>query len=97
MKKPKIINFATVLLLFFVTSCAGKINEENYEKISNGMSKSEVEKILGQGESQATSSVDLGEYGGTISSEFITWQSGSKVISITFSNDQVQAKAQVGL
>lgn len=61
------------------------------------MSVSSVEAILGKGESQASSSIDLGDYGGNISSEVMTWQSGTKVISITFSNGKVMAKAQNGL
>ena len=93
----KLIQITIVLLVFFLSSCSGKINSENYEKISNGMSKSQVESILGQGESNASSSIDLGEYGGNISSEVITWQSGMKVITITFSNGKVIAKAQAGL
>jgi uncharacterized protein YpmB len=93
----KFSKFSIVLVLALLTSCAGKINQDNYDKISDGMSKSQVENILGKGESQATSSVDLGEYGGTMSAEVITWQSGTKVISVTFSNGQVQGKAQTGL
>jgi len=89
----------TVLLFSatILTSCSGKINKDNYGKISDGMSISQVESILGEGESNASSSVDLGEYGGNISSEVMTWQSGMKVISITFSNGKVMAKAQSGL
>ena len=93
----KLIQITIVLLVFFLSSCSGKINSENYEKISNGMSKSQVESILGKGESQASSNVDLGEYGGNISSEVMTWQSGLSVISITFSNGKVMSKAQTGL
>jgi uncharacterized alpha/beta hydrolase family protein len=95
----KIITILTVLLFSatILTSCSGKINEDNYGKISNGMSISQVESILGEGESNASSSADLGEYGGNISSEVMTWQSGTKVISITFSNGKVMAKAQSGL
>jgi len=93
----KLIQITIVLLVFFLSSCSGKINSENYDKISNGMSKSKVESILGEGESNASSSIDLGEYGGNISSEVITWQSGMKVITITFSNGKVMAKAQTGL
>jgi hypothetical protein len=91
--------FQSVLisLSIFLVSCSGKLNKDNYEKISNGMSVSQVESILGKGESQASSNVDLGEYGGNISSEVMTWQSGTKVISITFSNGKVMAKAQNGL
>ncbi|MEJ6663159.1 MAG: DUF3862 domain-containing protein [Flavobacteriaceae bacterium] len=95
----KIMTILTVLLFSatILTSCSGKINKDNYGKISDGMSISQVESILGEGESNASSSVDLGEYGGNISSEVMTWQSGMKVISITFSNGKVMAKAQSGL
>ena len=89
----------TLLIAFslFLVSCSGKLNKDNYDKISNGMSVSQVESILGKGESNASSSVDLGEYGGNISSEVMTWQSGIKVITISFSNGGVMSKAQSGL
>lgn len=92
-----LLKSAIISLSIFIVSCSGKLNKDNYDKISNGMSVSQVESILGKGESQASSSVDLGEYGGNISSEVMTWQSGTKVISITFSNGKVMAKAQNGL
>ena len=92
-----IIRSLIILISLFLAGCSGKLNKDNYDKISNGMSVSQVESILGKGESQASSNVDLGEYGGNISSEVITWQSGTKVISITFSNGKVMAKAQNGL
>ena len=88
-----VVVFSTVILI----GCSGKINKDNYSKISNGMSISQVESVLGEGESQASSSVDLGAYGGNISSEVMTWQKGMKVISITFSNGKVMAKAESGL
>jgi hypothetical protein len=87
----------SITITLFLSSCSGKLNKDNYDKISNNMSISQVESILGKGESQASSNVDLGEYGGNISSEVMTWQSGTKVISITFSNGKVMAKAQNGL
>lgn len=94
----KNIHFLFVVALsLLLISCIGKLNKDNYDKISNGMSVSQVESILGKGKSQASSSVNLGEYGGNISSEVITWQSGTKVISITFSKGKVMAKAQNGL
>lgn len=86
-----------IALSLFLFSCSGKLNKDSYDKVSNGMSVSQVESILGKGESHASSNVDLGEYGGNISSEVMTWQSGTKVISITFSNGKVMAKAQNGL
>ena len=86
-----------IAITLFLSSCSGKLNKDNYDKISNGMSVSQVESILGKGESQASSNVDLGEYGGNICSEVMTWQPGTKEISITFSNNKVMAKAQNGL
>ena len=97
MKKVMTIFGAILFASVILTSCGGNLNKDNYEKISDGMSVSQVESILGKGESQASSNVDLGEYGGNISSEVMTWQSGTKVISITFSNGKVMAKAQNGL
>ena len=87
----------SITITLFLSSCSVKLNKDNYDKISNNMSISQVESILGKGESQASSNVDLGEYGGNISSEVMTWQTGTKVISITFSNGKVMAKAQNGL
>ncbi|MBC8474757.1 MAG: DUF3862 domain-containing protein [Cryomorphaceae bacterium] len=95
-KMKSVITTLILAFTFFLVSCSGKINADNYDKISEGMSVSQVKSILGKGESQASSSMDLGEYGGNISAEVITWQSGSKVISITFSNGEVMSKAQIG-
>jgi len=61
--KNHIYKFLVIGTLFLI-SCSGKINSDNYNKVSNGMSVAEVESILGKGESQASSSVDLGAYGG---------------------------------
>ena len=94
--KSLIKSFFLVFTLFLV-SCSGKLNKDNYDKLSNDMSVSQVESILGKGESQASSNVDLGEYGGNISSEVIIWQSSTKVILITFSDGKVMNKAQTGL
>lgn len=96
-KMKRKFNSLILVLSIFLFSCAGKINKDNYDKITNGMSVSQVESILGKGESQASSNVNLGEFGGNVSSELKTWQSGLKVISITFSNGKVMAKAQNGL
>lgn len=95
MKNYLIIPIAITLLSLF--GCSGNINETNYKEISNGMTLSEVEAILGKGKSAAQSSFDMGEFGGNTSVEVITWQDGSKVISISFTNGQVVSKAQVGL
>lgn len=93
--------FYALLVIFFISCGSGKINMENYEKIYTGMSKSEVEAILGKGNSQVSSSYDGSAFGGSkINTEVITYQSsgsGLKIISITYMNDKVEAKVQTGL
>ncbi len=93
-----------ILLLLFTVSCNSSISKdkssitlENFDRISNGMSKSQVENILGKGKTQASSSMDFGEFGGNINTEILVWQEGAKTISVTFSNNKVLAKAQFGL
>jgi hypothetical protein len=92
-----LFNLIILIITFFLFSCTNKINKNNYDKISNGMSVSEVESILGKGVSQASSNTNLGDFGGNFSSENITWQKGMNIISITFLNGKVMAKAQYGL
>lgn len=100
MKKTK---YLLLLLVFgFLAACgSGSITKENYDKISEGMSKSEVESILGKGDSQASSSFDGSAFGGeSMSAEVVTYESSStsiKIISITYLNGVVQGKAQTGL
>ncbi len=89
-KLIKILSLFIICSIFFI-SCTGKINKTNYKKINNGMSKSDVESILGPGDSNASSS-----YGG-YTAEVVTWQSGMNIISITFSDGKVSGKSQVGL
>lgn len=95
------IKLLPILFSILLLSCGSKINKENYEKISNGMSKSQVESVLGKGESQASSSFDgISNGESQIKVEVVTYQggpSGLKIISISYTNDEVQGKAQSGL
>lgn len=85
-----------IVLTFFLVSCSNEINKDNYDKINTGMSISEVESILGKSNAEYSSSMDLGQYGGNINAVGKAWKSGSKVISIGFSNDKVVAKIKTG-
>jgi hypothetical protein len=61
-----------------------KVSKENFDKITKGMKKSEVEEILGAGKAK----VD----GGNI----FVWTDGSKSITITFKNDKVEDVIKAG-
>ena len=71
----------------------GAVTLANFNRIQNGMSRSEVNGILGSaGETQASS-----EFMGT-TMEVVTWSGANfAVVSITFTNGSVTAMVQVGL
>jgi hypothetical protein len=92
MKFGKLLT-VVVLVAFMavvVTGCS-KVTKSNYDKIENGMSKADVEKILGKGTEEKGGGV------GDLTGTMVTWKKGETSISVTFANDKVVAKAQSGL
>lgn len=98
-----------VLLSALLVGCGGKINQTNYEAVKNGMTLQEVEEVLGKGEEQASSSVEVpGQTvdipgaastsipGISSSAQVVMWQAGTNMITITFSDGKVAAKAKSG-
>ena len=66
---------------------------DQYKRISNGMTRSEVEKILGKPGTQLSSSS-----GGDTTYTVDQWETADyKSIIITFENDKVTYRAQSGL
>ena len=66
---------------------------DDYNHLKNGMSKSEVEKILG-GEGEQVSSSEIGKY----KIETYKWQGENfSFVIITFRNDKVFSKSQANL
>jgi hypothetical protein len=85
-----------VALTITFTGCGGSaVTQTNYDKIKTGMSKSDVEGILGTGKEQVSSG---GTFGGvTMNAQGMVWQDGNKIITVMFMNDEVQSKSQMGL
>ncbi|HEY0792911.1 MAG TPA: outer membrane protein assembly factor BamE [Chthoniobacterales bacterium] len=83
---------AGIVLALFLASCdntaapASKINRANFDQIHEGMSKAQVQAVLGPATS--TSTEDKVIYKRT------TWRytQGDKYINITFKNDELDAK-----
>ncbi len=83
--KPGVVVLA--ILAVFLAACAGsKINQDNFNKISVGMTQTEVKDILG--EPTESSSVDIAGFSGTTS----TWRQKDATITIQFINGKVVAK-----
>lgn len=86
-----------IVILTAVPSVAPKeyLTYENYMKIQNGMTYSEVVEIFDGHDGELDTSAGFGDY----SLEYYDWtnSSGSKIIVIGFSNGRVCAKSQIGL
>ena len=95
------------LVLAAVLACAGgcekKVTQENFERIAEGMSQREVEKILGKGEKEE-GAVGTGFDRSGFSTEskpppmsVYHWKEGSKEIVITLKDGKVLTKVGAGL
>ncbi len=79
------------------TGCESKVNQDNWDKITAGMTQSQVEGILGLGtkqEIQGTSISGAGMAGGAARNSLDTylWKMGTKEVSITFKDGKVMSK-----
>jgi hypothetical protein len=93
---PRLI--ALVPLCCVLVACESKVTEENFAKISVGMTKSSVFAILGEGEEQTVGGMGItggGLMSGPASNRQITyvWKDQGREISVTFENDKVVNKA----
>jgi hypothetical protein len=95
-------------LCLALTGCGkSKITQENYDKITNGMTLKEVEAILGEGTSQGGDGANVAAQfgvdvtGGVQSSAPSTvdyvWEKGKKSITVTFKGGKVVGKRKDGL
>lgn len=78
--------FAAVALIVLVVSACTKITQENFDKVADGMSRAEVEAILGA-PTEASSAGIAG-----ISGTSATWKGEVGTITIQFFNDKVRLK-----
>ncbi len=83
--------------------CEEKITQANADKVTTGMTRQQVERILGKGVRQDIGGVSIGASGlagGAGSSgnrDVYEWKKGGKVITITFQDDKVIDKVTRGL
>jgi hypothetical protein len=82
-------------LVCAASGCGSKVSKDNYDKIANGMTLAEVQKVLGTGVEETGGSAGIG--GVSISGKVYAWKDGDKIIRVTLVNDKVISKAHVGL
>ena len=79
--------FGFVLVAFLLADCSGaKLTLANYNQITVGMSKAQVEKILGP--PTTVEKIDMFIYKKTT----YRYEDGKKFAMITFKNDEVDSK-----
>ena len=83
----KICRFALVVLLAVGVSCAGKrITKANVDQVSEGMSKKQVESILGPPTSLNTQDLVI------MKKTIYIYRQGKDTVTIVFKDDKVQSK-----
>jgi hypothetical protein len=83
------------LTMVLLGGCGSKVSKSNYDKVTNGMTQAQVEKLLGEGTEKAGGGGAIGAIAG--SGKVMTWTDGDKSITVTFVNGKVAMKAQQGL
>ncbi|WAJ38094.1 hypothetical protein OU800_02340 [Pseudomonas sp. GOM7] len=78
---------AFVLLTCCLLAACNKINQENYAKLEAGMSKAEVESLLGA----------PGECAGALGMTSCTWGDDKAYISVQYAGDKVMMFSGKGL
>lgn len=84
--KP-VVNLAlSAMLSVLLVACGSKLNQENFEQITNGMTREEVVKLLGEPQENSGASA-LGISGGQAK-----WSDGKTEVTVQFLNDKVVSK-----
>ena len=77
------------ILILCLAACGSRLNQENFDKIRDGMSQKEVREILGE-PVDASGASFLG-----LSSGEAVWKDDKTTISVHFLNDKVISKHMV--
>jgi uncharacterized protein DUF3862 len=79
-------SLGAAILLLCLAACGSRLNQENFDKIREGMSQKEVREILGEPVDASGASV-LGVSGGEA-----VWKDDKTTISVHFLNGKVVSK-----
>ena len=79
-------SLGVAILLLWLAACGSRLNQENFEKIREGMSQKEVREILGEPVDASGASL-LG-----LSSGEAVWKDDKTTVTVHFLNDKVVSK-----
>ncbi len=103
MPRPNLL-LALTAAACILAGCENKITQESYDKIADGMTQSQVEKLLGgKGDEQDIGGVSIGADGlmsgakGTGKDKTFVWKKDGSEISVTFRDGKMIAKGKSGI
>ena len=102
MTRRPILLAPAIALLTLLTACEPKLTMENYDKVTDGMTLVQVERILGSGTEEAPSGgVGIGTSGmlsgtGSQARNYV-WKEENRQVVVTFQDGKVVNKYQKGL
>ena len=98
----KFVRLAFVLAVcLLIPACKNKVTKANYDKIANGMTLAEVEKILGKGtKEEGDGSGTAAQFGIAVPTagtagrgEIYKWESNTNTITVGFRDGKVVTKS----
>ena len=105
MRSVHVIRLTVALALcLLIPACKSKVNKTNFEKVKDGMTLDEVEKVLGRGTKETGDGSNVaGQFGVAIPStptsgggETYTWESSANTITVTLRQGKVVHKRATG-
>lgn len=97
----RLARVAVAASLLLLVACEQKITDANYTKITNGMTLSQVEKLLGGSGTDDTSPAGINITGGGVASSSAAkestyvWKGKSMTIQVIFKDGKVVNKAKL--
>jgi hypothetical protein len=85
-----------------LAGCESKVSDENFDRITAGMTRDQVEAFMGEGQSEDVGGVSIsgaGIAGGSpvqSTTKTFSWKDGQKQIIVVFKDDKVDHKSKLG-
>ncbi|MBM4109355.1 MAG: hypothetical protein FJ255_11215 [Phycisphaerae bacterium] len=101
MPRPPRTRIAALVLASLLAGCESKVTDENFAKVTDGMSYAQVEGLLGSGEDQTATGTGIGG-AGLLTAEtrskrkVFVWKEGNKIITVVFDDGKVVEKMREG-
>ncbi|HTU91223.1 MAG TPA: hypothetical protein VMF69_14180 [Gemmataceae bacterium] len=101
----KCARFVLILLVcLLLPACKSKVNKANFDKVKDGMTLEEVEKILGKGSKETGDGSNVAAQFGVAlpaapisgGGDVYTWESGDNTIRLTFRSGKLVHKQATG-